>query len=257
VTGDLDLKGLLESAAEGEPPPVAGPAGVFQRADAIRRRRRWAATGLAGVMTFGVLAAGVAITSGLGGAKPDGDGSALPAAPGTVAVTPSASASVSPAALAPVSLLHTLRGLVPPGGKVRAVTDEANVAKLVITDDGGRTLVEVDAQPGFLTTDAKTPASALLGWFDCATRAVPAGAHCTAETLPDKTRLVTVTGPAGEPGAPEVRIRQVDLLTPGGGRLVATAWNAVNVKSGPVTRPEPALDLGQLRKIATSGRWWA
>ena len=254
MTGDLDLKELLEFATEGEPPPVLGPAGVFRRADAIRRRRR-VATGLAGVATVGVLvAAGLTITERPGGPRPDSDGSAFPAGPGPTTAT---SAPVAPSVLAPVSLLHTLRALLPAGLKTGKPVDDAYMAQLVITDGDGRTLVEVDVQPGYLSNDVKTPRSDLLDKFACATRDMGAGAKCSAETLPDQTRIVSVTGPADEPKAPAVRLRQIDLLTPGGGRVVATAWNAENPSRGPVTRAEPALDLLQLRQIATSNRWWA
>jgi hypothetical protein len=255
VTGDLDLKELLEFAAEGEPPPVQGPAGVFRRADAIRRRRRMA-TCLAGVATVGVLvAAGVTVAGRTtGGPGPDGNGPALPASTGGTA--PSAT-PVAPSVMAPVSLLHTLRALLPSGSKTSKPVDDTYMAQVVITDGGGRTLVEIDVQPGYLSSDQKTPQSDLLAKFTCATRDMAAGAQCSAETLPDQTRIVSVTGPADEPKAPAVRLRQVDLLTPGGGRVVATAWNAENPSRGPVTRPEPALGLPQLRAIATSGRWWA
>jgi hypothetical protein len=156
-----------------------------------------------------------------------------------------------------VSLLHTLRALLPSGLKTSKPVDDTYMAQLVITDSGGRTLVEIDVQPGYLSPNNKTSESDLLAMFTCATRDVGPGAKCSAETLPDRTRIVSVTGPADEPKAPAVRLRQVDLLTPGGGRVVATAWNAENPSRGPVTRPEPALGLQQLRQIATSGRWWA
>ena len=156
-----------------------------------------------------------------------------------------------------MSLLHTLRALLPSGLTTSKPVDDPSMAQLVITDSGGRTLVEIDVQPGYLSANSKTSESDLLAMFTCATRDVGPGAKCSAETLPDQTRIVSVTGPADEPKAPAVRIRQVDLLTPGGGRVVATAWNAENPSRGPVTRPEPALGLQQLRQIATSGRWWA
>jgi hypothetical protein len=248
VTGDLDLKELLEFAAGGEPPPVEGPAGVFRRADAIRRRRR-VGTCLAGVATVGVLvAAGVTVTD-----RPGGPGPVFPAGPGPTAAS---SAPGAPSVLAPVSLLHTLRALLPAGLTTGKPVDDTYMARLVITDSGGRTLVEVDVQPGYLSNDRKTPRSDLLAKYDCATRDMGAGAKCSAETLPDQTRIVSVTGPADEPEAPAVRLRQVDLLTPGGGRVVVTAWNAENPSRGPVTRPEPALALQQLRQIAASDRWW-
>jgi hypothetical protein len=156
-----------------------------------------------------------------------------------------------------VSLLHTLQALLPSGLKTGKPVDDTYMARLVITDSGGRTLVEVDVQPGYLSNDHKTPRSDLLAKFTCATRDVGPGAKCSAETLPDQTRIVSVTGSADEPKAPAVRLRQIDLLTPGGGRVVVTAWNAENPSRGPVTRPEPALGLAQLRQIATSDRWWA
>ena len=254
MTSDLDLKELLEFAAEGEPPPVQGPAGVFRRADAIRRRRR-VATCLAGVATVGVLvAAGVTVGGRTGGARPDSNGVAFPA---STATTAASSAPVTPSVMAPVSLLQTLRGLLPSGSKTSRPVDDTYMAQVVITDGRGRTLVEIDVQPGYLSSDQKTPQSDLLAKFTCATRDIGPGAQCSAETLPDRTRIVSVSGSADEPKAPAVRLRQVDLLTPGGGRVVATAWNAENPSHGPVTRPEPALGLQQLRQIATSGRWWA
>jgi hypothetical protein len=248
VTGDLDLKELLEFAAEDEPPPEAGPANVFRRADAIRHRHR-VVTGLAGVATLGVLvAAGVTIVN-LSGRAPSGNGEiGVPAAPGTTA---SAAASAGPES--PVTIL---RALLPAGVQAGSEVSRKEFAQLVVTDLGGRTLVEVNVEPDFVASAGKITQAELLSRYDCAKRAVPTGAHCSAQTLPDGTRIVSVAGPAGEPGAPDVARRQVELLTPAGGRVVVTASNAVNPQKGPVTRPEPGLDLGQLRQIAASGRWW-
>src|SRR4051794_11252547 len=145
VTGDLDLKELLEFATEGEPPPAEGPAGVFRRADVIRRRRR-AATALAGVATIGVLVtAGLTVTDRSGAPRPDANGAVVAGGPGTTAAS---SAPVTPSVLAPVSPLHTLRALLPSGLKTSKPVEQSTMAQLVITDSGGRTLVEVDVQPG-------------------------------------------------------------------------------------------------------------
>ncbi|MEU4219363.1 hypothetical protein [Actinoplanes sp. NPDC026623] len=237
-----DLRGLLERATTDAPPPEAGSAEVFGRARSIQRRRRLGA-GLAGAGTLGVLVAVAATLSGPA-AVPDPAGGVAPAtaAPPTTAPT------------AP-TVLETLRDLLPPGARAGQEEETSGgFAGLVVTDPAGRTAVQVNVQPGF-THSGKTTVSQLLDRYDCAKRTDPHGTDCTATTSRTGTRILSIDGPADEGGPAEIVRRQVDVLGPDGLRVVVTAWNAVDVKNGPVTRSAPALTGRQLQQIATSTRW--
>jgi hypothetical protein len=245
-----DIGTLLRLATRDEPLPTAGAVEIFQRAGSIQRRRR-VATGLAGLATLGVLTAGGLAVADHLGSSGDTRIATLPAAPGSAAPTPGAGAR------SPAAILSTLRALLPAGSHISSPESAKGFARLVLTDRQGRSSVEVNVQPGYQHQADEAAAKGHPGpdLYDCAARAVPAGAHCTATTLPDQTRVVTVEGRAGERGAPAVTMRQVDVLTPADVRVVISVWNAVDVTHGPVTRPTPGLSTTQVETMATSDQW--
>ncbi|AGZ41628.1 hypothetical protein [Actinoplanes friuliensis] len=249
MTGEHHLRDLLEHATTHEPPPGAGTAEVFSRARSIQRRRR-AGVGLAGAATLGVLVAAGVTWSGPAATPEPTDG----VAPATAAPagTPSAQARTP---LTATTALDTLRTLLPKGSRVSNEVARKGFASLVVKDAGGRTTVEVNVDPEFSTDAGKASPADLLDRYDCAKRTDPQGTECTAATRDDRTRIVSIDGPADEPGASEIVRRQVDVLGPDGQRVVVTVWNAVDVSSGEVTRPAPALTGAQLQEIATSKRW--
>jgi hypothetical protein len=247
MTSDQDIKGLLTTAAEGEPPPTAGPTDVFRAARTIQRRRRLA-NGLTGAGVLGVLVA-VGVVVGTSGHPGDGNGGTPPDVAGSGRTSESAPPQPSGA-----DALQTMRGLLPRQLRVSDERADKGFAHLVLSDAGGRTAVEVNIEPDFTGSAGKISGGELLDRYDCGKRTDPAGTRCTASVLPDKTRVVSIDGPAGESDPGVVR-RQVDALSADGLRVVVTAWNAADPRSGPVTRQVPVLDDRQLQDIATSQRW--
>jgi hypothetical protein len=250
MTDEDDIGTLLRLATKDEPPPTSGATEVFHRAGSIQRRRR-ITTGLAGIATLGLLTAGGLAIANQFGSSGDTPIATVPAASGPVAPTPSSS-SPGVGSISPAAALSTLRSLLPAGSEISGPTSAEGFARLVLADGPGRSAVEVNIQPAYLVRAGKAGGTDV---YDCAVRAVPKGAHCASTTLADQTRVVTIDGPAGEPGAPAVTMRQVDVLTPADVRVVVSVWNAVDVQHGPVTRPAPGLTMKQLQAMATSGQW--
>ena len=105
----------------------------------------------------------------------------------------------------------------------------------VVLDDGkGRSLVQINVQPGMADV-----ADTLFG--------------ADAETLPDGTKVATRQEP-GEKGGAGVVMWTVDTLRTDGLRVVISAFNS-GAQHTAATREAPALTMAQLREIATSERW--
>ncbi|WP_369360526.1 hypothetical protein [Streptomyces sp. cg2] len=133
--------------------------------------------------------------------------------------------------------VDTLSGLIPKGLRVVEKNDDGGpeFAYAVVDDGRGRSLVEVNVQPGMgdVAGDLFHPGD---------------------ETLPDGTRIAVHRGP-GEKGGDGVRMWTVDTLRADGRRVVVSAFNADTQQSA-ATRRSPALTIEQLRQIALSPKWW-
>ncbi|WP_405985205.1 hypothetical protein [Streptomyces sp. NBC_00872] len=126
--------------------------------------------------------------------------------------------------------------LLPRGLKVTGRGGEGPEFGYVVVDDGaGRTLVQINVQPGSsdLADELFTEAT----------------------TLPDGTLLQTKKGP-GDKGVPGGVMWTADTLRPDGLRVVISAFNGGDQHSPP-TRATPALTMKQLTAIATSPKWRA
>ncbi|MGN9814133.1 hypothetical protein ACTMUQ_02160 [Streptomyces sp. SD11] len=129
----------------------------------------------------------------------------------------------------------TFLSLLPQGVEVVTKGDQGSEFGYVVVDDGkGRSLVQINVQPGMSDTEDQ-----LFG--------------PDAETLPDGTKVTARQGP-GEKGGSGVVMWTVDTLRTDGLRVVVSAFNS-GAQNTPATRDEPALTMEQLRKIATSGKW--
>lgn len=113
-------------------------------------------------------------------------------------------------------------------------SQETGFGYMVVDDGKGRSLVQVNVQPGM--SDA---ADELFGEGS--------------ETLKDGTRVAVHQGP-GEKGGAGVVMWTVDTLRKDGLRVVVSAFNAA-AQNKAATRAEPALTVKQLRTIALSPRW--
>ncbi|MFI6702690.1 hypothetical protein ACIBJC_27725 [Streptomyces sp. NPDC050509] len=124
--------------------------------------------------------------------------------------------------------------LLPTALKVYDQGRQENEFAYAVVDDGkGRSLVQINVQPGM---------SGVVGeLFGGAT------------TLPDGTQ-VKATKQNGEKGGAGVVQWTVDTIRPDGLRVVVSAFNS-GAQNTPATRATPALTLEQLTTIATSEKW--
>jgi hypothetical protein len=130
-----------------------------------------------------------------------------------------------------------LLALLPRGLKVVDTSDdEAGDFAYAVVDDGkGKSLVQVNVQPGMLDV-----AEDLFG--------------SGAETLPDGTRVAVHQGP-GEKGGEGVVMWTVDTLRADGRRVVISAFNS-GAQHDAATRETPALTIDRMRRMALSPQWW-
>ncbi|MFI5618179.1 hypothetical protein [Streptomyces sp. NPDC051567] len=110
---------------------------------------------------------------------------------------------------------------------------EGEYGYAVLDDGKGRSLVQVNVQPG----GADLVGERFTG----------------AATEPDGTQVKEEQQP-GEKGGKGVVRWSVDTLRPDGLRVVVSAFNTPK-QSGAATRPAPALTMAQLREIALSPQW--
>ncbi|MFD7403824.1 hypothetical protein ACFV7R_14380 [Streptomyces sp. NPDC059866] len=129
-------------------------------------------------------------------------------------------------------IVTTLTELLPDGVEV---VDKGSSYSYVVLDDGkGRSLVQVDVQPGMSDIEAEIFGS-------------------EAETLEDGTKVVTREG-SGDKGVDGVVMWTADTLRKDGLRVAVSAFNAADQHSA-ATRETPALTMEQLREIALSPKW--
>ncbi|MGV9938097.1 hypothetical protein [Streptomyces sp. NPDC003401] len=152
------------------------------------------------------------------------------------AAAPTASGSAADTSgLAGRRILAVLTSSLPDGVQVVSSDhDETEFAYAVLDDGKGRSYVQVNMQRGM---------------SDVAGELYGSGA----ETLSDGTRVATRQGP-GEKGGEGVVMWTVDTMRADGRRVVISAFNAGSQTTA-ATRPEPALTVAQLRKIALSPQW--
>ena len=135
------------------------------------------------------------------------------------------------------TIRQTLASLIPKGLKVvaRGSDDGDDQFTYVVVDDGkGRSLVQINVQPGMGDV-----AGDLFG--------------SGSETLSDGTRVAERQEP-GEKGGAGVVMWTVDTLRTDGLRVVVSAFNSGSQQTA-ATRTAPALTMKQLRAIALSPKW--
>ncbi|MDX5563227.1 hypothetical protein PYK79_07830 [Streptomyces sp. ID05-04B] len=146
-----------------------------------------------------------------------------------------ASASTRPAEMAGWVILRKLSLLLPDSLKrVSYGSQETGFGYMVVDDGKGRSLVQVNVQPGM---------------SDVADELYGEGS----ETLKDGTRVAVHQGP-GEKGGAGVVMWTVDTMRKDGLRVVVSAFNTADQNKA-ATRAEPALTVKQLRAVALSPRW--
>ncbi|GCB46370.1 hypothetical protein [Streptomyces sp. NL15-2K] len=209
----------------------------------LRLRRRAAIVGsTAGLALVGV---GGALLSLPGDGSPDREQRSVATAPTATAgptATPEKPRPSAPEKSVPVSvdgdtIGQTLAGLLPDGLEVVARgAQEAEFAYLVVDDGKGRSLVQINVQPGMSDV-----AGQLFG--------------ADAETLPSGTKVTTSQRP-GEKGGAGVVMWTADTIRTDGLRVVVSAFNS-GAQDTAATRETPALTMEQLKEIAVSPKWLA
>ncbi|MER5214172.1 hypothetical protein ABT063_27265 [Streptomyces sp. NPDC002838] len=224
-----------------DPNAAALTAAGRARGRRLRLRRRAAIVGsTAGLALVGV---GGALLALPGGGSPDREQRSVAAAPTATAgptATPRKPAPSAPEASVPVSvggdtIGRTLAGLLPDGLDVVAKGgQETEFAYLVVDDGKGRSMVQINVQPGMSDVEGQ-----LFG--------------ADAETLADGTKVTTLQRP-GEKGGAGVVTWTADTIRTDGLRVVVSAFNS-GAQDTAATRETPALTLEQLRQIAISPKW--
>ncbi|MEU3611262.1 hypothetical protein ABZ725_02940 [Streptomyces sp. NPDC006872] len=130
-------------------------------------------------------------------------------------------------------MLSVLRTTLPDNLTIGVSGGQEGFVYAVVDDGKGKSYVQVNLQ---------------LNMSDVADQL-----YGSAETLPDGTRVATSQGP-GEKGGEGVVMWTVDTMRKDGRRVVISAFNAGSQTTA-ATRPEPALTMAQLRKIALSSHW--
>ncbi|MGW1543364.1 hypothetical protein ACWCPM_24525 [Streptomyces sp. NPDC002309] len=157
------------------------------------------------------------------------------------ALAPAEDGQGSPPPMEPAAPSHTFTGsavdrlvtLLPEKAKVVSKGGEGEFGYVVVDDGKGRSLVQINVQPGMGDT-----AGELFGG---------------AETLPDGTLVTERQGP-GEKGGEGVVMWTADTLREDGLRVVISAFNS-GTQHDAATREAPALTTRQLREIALDPKW--
>lgn len=136
------------------------------------------------------------------------------------------------------AIRQTLTALMPKGLKVVSHgSDDDQFTYLVVDDGKGKSLVQVNVQPG-MNADR-----------DVVHQLYGSGS----ETLSDGTKVAGRQGP-GEKGGAGVVMWTVDTMRPDGLRVVISTFNS-GTQHTAATRTAPALTMKQLRTIALSPKW--
>ncbi|MFF5182544.1 hypothetical protein ACFY30_01955 [Streptomyces sp. NPDC000345] len=158
----------------------------------------------------------------------------IDALPEEKAPTPATSAPARPGEMSGTAILRKLKLLLPEGvSVVSSGSQETEYGYFVVDDGKGRSLVQINVQPGM---------SDVAGSYGS-----------DAETLADGTRVAVRQEPGEKGGAGVVRWT-ADTLRENGLRVVVSAFNTGDQNKA-ATREAPALTLSQLRKIALSPEW--
>lgn len=161
---------------------------------------------------------------------------ALPAPQAPPTVSPSATPTVPSAD----RMTSTLSALLPRTGSRTDWNAQEGYVQVVFNDGHGKNMIGVNVQEGMSDVAA-----------DIMSCREP-HSYCSVTTLPDGTQVKASKEPSEKGG--KAVAWQVDTLTPSGRRIVVREVNSYS-EAGPVTRPEPALSLEQLTKIARSPMW--
>ncbi|MHC5907396.1 hypothetical protein ACVNF4_26430 [Streptomyces sp. S6] len=223
---ERDLADVLRRTGDSFTPDAADlVAGGVRRGRTRRLRQRFA--------VIGGSVAGVAVL-GFGGALV-GSPDAAPPDPGVATTLPPG------LAVEQQDLTGTLRKLLPHGTFTRTASQGAGASVTGVFDDG-------NGAAGIRVTLTNGDAADIT----CPDPALRAYDHCSTRRLADGSRVAVFQGFQEPNSLQEIRVWSADLITPDGGHVNVTEWNAPAEKGEPVTRAYPPLSLDQLTNLVTA-----
>lgn len=218
----------------------------------LRLRRRAAIVGgVAGVALAGV---GGALLMPWSGSSSDPRPASVAAAP-----HPAGSSSASASSSAPVTgeeMIRTLERLLPKGkfseATGRGTQEEPRgfpYAQLVYDDGKGAAALSVSlsrVRPGGY--DARQAVR-------CPDKAYIPYDSCVTTRLPDASVVTILKGYEYPDRRVDTKLWTANLVTPTGQHVSVSEWNAAAEKDAPISRAEPPLGSGELKRVAAAKEW--
>ncbi|MEV3856867.1 hypothetical protein AB0J38_21365 [Streptomyces sp. NPDC050095] len=233
--------------------------GVQRGRRRLRRRRAGAVTG--SVAALAIVGLGASYAAGAFGS----DAKTLSG----VAAKPSASQSKTPGEkgkpgkkgahgtgpqLSKEKVIAVLEGLLPKGtvseADGRGTADQLGPSARLVFDDGhGKSAIGVSV--GAVDPDG----SAASDQLKCPDKRFVPYDSCTMDRQPDGSALLLMRGYEYPDKRVDTKLWHAFLMTPEGYTVDASEWNAAAEKDAPISRPEPALSIAQLKTLVTSDKW--
>ncbi|MBW8792630.1 MAG: hypothetical protein JF597_03255 [Streptomyces sp.] len=216
-----------------------------------RRLRLWRRTtvlgGTAGVALAGVGGALLVPWSGAPSERP----------PAAVSTNPHPTVSPTARAVTSDEMISTLERLLPEGkfGKAEGRGVDASEPLVapyaqVVFDDG--------QGPGAVSVAVNR---VLPGGYDarqavrCPDKVYTPYDSCSTSRLPDASVVTVVKGYEYPDRRVDTKLWTANLVTPDGHHVSVSEWNAAAEKDAPISRVEPPLSAGQLKKLAAAQEW--
>ncbi|WP_405821611.1 hypothetical protein OG241_36665 [Streptomyces sp. NBC_01390] len=232
-------------------------AGGETRGRRLRTRRRTAVvSGAAAIALVGVGGALITPWGGDGSGQRSVGAAGTTVGPGDATGTPtgaSTGTATSPA-VSGDQLLDIFKGLLPEGKlsevDARGTDSKQGPAVYAVFDDGkGAGALSLGfgrVAPGSDRARQATtcPDTAFVPYDDCAR-----------STLPGGSVLMILKGYQYADRRVDTKLWEAVLVTPDGGQLTMSEWNAAAEKDVPISRPEPPLSSGQLKTFVTDPAW--
>lgn len=220
-------------------------AGGLARGRRQRLRRRAAVAGGA---------AGIALV-GVGGALLVPWGGTPDPSPSASDVAEQPSGTPTPAPVTARELIDTLEGLLPEG---KVSEQQAHGAENALQSPYVHLVFDDGKGPGALgvSLNQVEPGSEQARQaVDCPDKGLVPHDSCVSSRLPDGSLLMLFQGYEYPDRRVDTKRWTADLVTPTGQHISVSEWNAAAEKDAPVSRPEPPLSTGQLKKLVTAQAW--
>lgn len=191
---------------------------------------------------------------GVGGALLAPWGGKPASLPSSVAASGSSGAK---SVYSPDDMIRTLQQLLPDGEfsrtDARGTGEERPPLAVGVFDDGkGKGSISVGL--GRIPADAGEidPSTAVMPCPDAEETHLDS---CKTEVLSDRSAITVYQGYEYPDHRENLKSWGADLVTPAGHHVSVIEWNAAAEKGEPVSRPEPPLTTGQLKKLAAASEW--